>query len=230
MLRQPEKNRIQNDISSLQKNIERLEKTNNDLPRSDSLRDKNYIQEQINKNIETMSDSRQKIEDLRERIRLLDRGDLDEELKTEIKKSTEKIQAKELAHHRRIEKINKENSEKKLRFEKEKEKERKINYEQKQLNYLMQREYERFSNFEIPDYITQNLKGMPNNKGYIWKNMWCFGELPKDSDTCVMFEKNKDVTYIHEISRNEHVIYKKEGKNPRKFVQSKLRSRIFDKK
>ena len=27
----------------------------------------------------------------------------------------------------------------------------------------------------IPDYILKKLKSMPNNKGYIWKNIYCFG-------------------------------------------------------
>lgn len=70
---------------------------------------------------------------------------------------------------------------------------------------------------------------MPNNKGYIWKSIWCFGELQAEQDrfgkskAVVMFEKQRDIMFIHEITPNEHLVFKKRGKDPREFVSSTQR-------
>mgnify|MGYP001589156443 CR=1 FL=1 len=57
--------------------------------------------------------------------------------------------------------------------------------------------YEKYSD-TIPDYIIKKLKSMPNNKGYIWKNMWVLGEKPKEDDTYTLYEKRDGISYIHE--------------------------------
>ena len=54
-------------------------------------------------------------------------------------------------------------------------------------------------NSSIPDYILEKLLYMPNNKGYIWKGIFCYGEAPSDSVyKQLMFEKQKNYTIIHE--------------------------------
>lgn len=74
----------------------------------------------------------------------------------------------------------------------------------------------------LPPYIVRNLKEMPNNKGYIHKGIWCFGELPNEDNTnIIMFEKcYNDIMNIHEIDQNYYCIYEKIGKN-RKTLLSK---------
>lgn len=75
----------------------------------------------------------------------------------------------------------------------------------------------------IPDYILKNLKEMPNNKGYIWKDVYLYGELPsEDNKPRVMFEKpNREVLYIHEWYNGEYKKFEKVGKNRKQLVMYK---------
>ena len=64
----------------------------------------------------------------------------------------------------------------------------------------------------IPDYILKKLKSMPNNKGYIWKNIYCFGERPASiHEPIILFETQKDILIIHETTNSEYKIWHKKG-------------------
>jgi hypothetical protein len=64
----------------------------------------------------------------------------------------------------------------------------------------------------IPDYILKKLKSMPNNKGYIWKNIYCFGERPASiHEPIILFETQKDILVIHETTNSEYKIWHKKG-------------------
>lgn len=66
----------------------------------------------------------------------------------------------------------------------------------------------------IPDYIEEKLDNLPADKGYIWRDIWCFGKLPKERDHALtMFEKQYNRMYIHEYDRI-HRIYSLYEKNP----------------
>lgn len=89
----------------------------------------------------------------------------------------------------------------------------------------MDRELKYFNKIcdSIPDYITKNLSEMPSNKGYIWKGVWCFGNLPPEKNQpLIMFEKLRDSNKLRiiEIDETHRTIYEKEGKN-RKILVSK---------
>lgn len=222
------KNTLINECTSLEKKIERLIQTNQSLPQS-GIKDQSYVSKQISDNNKIIDESNEKIKELKERIKKNDRGDLDEKILNDIEETTNKVRIKEKMLIKKQE-IEKEQYEKqKKKFEESHRLERKLNYSQKQLNYEMKKEAERFATFEIPDYITENLKGMPNNKGYIWKGMWCFGELPPENDNsiCIMFEKKRDVMYIHEIYPRERVIYMKENNRQKEYLKT-IRRRIID--
>src|SRR5277367_2377908 len=65
-----------------------------------------------------------------------------------------------------------------------------------------EREYKRFQNTctKIPDYIKVNLKNMPNNKGYIFRGIWLFGDLPTE-------KKRTDIVLFENICRNNLKIH-----------------------
>lgn len=65
----------------------------------------------------------------------------------------------------------------------------------------------------IPDYISKKLKSMPNNKGYIWKNIHCYGERPPTiGESVILFETQKEgLLVIHEITDKEYKIWHKRG-------------------
>ena len=76
----------------------------------------------------------------------------------------------------------------------------------------------------IPDYMIKKLKQMPNNKGYIWKDIYCYGELPEEKNKPVtLFEKKHDnLLVIHEWTNSEYIIWHKKGKD-RKQLYSKTK-------
>jgi len=70
----------------------------------------------------------------------------------------------------------------------------------------------------IPRYISNNLKQMPNNKGYIWKNIYLYGELDSiEGEPRVLFEKKYGgELLIHEWTATTYTIYEKKNKDTQK--------------
>ena len=67
---------------------------------------------------------------------------------------------------------------------------------------------------KLPNYMRRNLKEMPNNKGYIFRGIQYYGYKPAQRNKpVVLFEKNRGVLNIHEITKDEHKIYQKLNKN-----------------
>ena len=51
----------------------------------------------------------------------------------------------------------------------------------------------------LPSYMEKNLKEMPNNKGYRWRNVVFYGALPpQEENSTIIFEKNPKGLLIHE--------------------------------
>ena len=73
----------------------------------------------------------------------------------------------------------------------------------------------------IPAYMLKKLKNMPNNKGYIWKSIYCYGERPANiGEPVILFETQKDgVLVIHESNEKEYKIWYKKG-NAKKILHS----------
>ena len=70
----------------------------------------------------------------------------------------------------------------------------------------------------IPDFINKKLARMPNNKGYIWRGIHCYGALPHEpGEPFVMFEKRGNTLIIYETSDDRHRVYTKVG-NDRKVL------------
>jgi hypothetical protein len=83
----------------------------------------------------------------------------------------------------------------------------------------------------IPDYIKNNLKEMPSNKGYIWKGIHCYGKLPKEvGEPQIMFEKYNGTLKILEIyDKGDYRVYKryeKQGKNKKVFISEEKFNKI----
>ena len=65
---------------------------------------------------------------------------------------------------------------------------------------------------------------MPNNKGYIWRGCWLFGELQSErGQPIILFEKNRQTMYIHEYKTNEYKLFIKEGRNQKYLAKHELR-------
>jgi hypothetical protein len=61
--------------------------------------------------------------------------------------------------------------------------------------------------------MVKKLKSMPNNKGYIWKNIYCFGERsPTPGEPVILFETQKEgLLVIHETTDKDYKIWHKRG-------------------
>lgn len=77
----------------------------------------------------------------------------------------------------------------------------------------------------LPEYIRNNLENLPNNRGYIWKNIWCFGKRKSDCDVLYLTEPKKGFVYIHEIFFDKHMIYMKRGRDALQLVESFSRNK-----
>lgn len=117
---------------------------------------------------------------------------------------------------------------------KERKKEKQERKDSDRKEYLKKYDSENyFKNFchaidSLPRYISKNLSNMPNNKGYIWKGCWFFGELPiEKNEPTVMFEKayNQNLK-IYVISKTEIVVSEK-GNNEKKHIETIQRKIIL---
>lgn len=158
---------------------------------------------QIEKILFKIESRKNTIENLKNRLESLDKGLLDDKIQEEIKNNTPVIQKKCIIKKTK-KPIVKNNEEKRIT--------------EKEYN----KSYKYFCNVcnSIPDYILAKLKQMPNNKGYIWRGVYCYGnKKPEKDKPIVMFEKTKLVFIIHEWYKNEYKIWHKKGSNP-KFLYS----------
>jgi len=95
--------------------------------------------------------------------------------------------------------------------------------------YQAKREYERMLSIDasMPTYMRENLETFPNNKGYIFKNVWYFGKQPiqprrgEDPDVYVLFQKKfpGNTLLIHEVKYGHyHRVYEKKTKDSPKVL------------
>jgi hypothetical protein len=101
-------------------------------------------------------------------------------------------------------------------YGKEKEIERAYSYFAKSRSYL-------------PSYMERNLKSMPNNKGYVWKEIIFYGHMPAERNKpTVIFDKDsrtKTLT-IYEWSPSEYKIFEKVGEERKKLVHREKRKQL----
>ena len=151
------------------------------------------------------------VKDIIEKIKKIDNTD-------EIKNIQEILYYDQINNEKiNNEKLNKE----KLNKEKEKEK-TKTNK-----NNEFDRHYNHFikSCRSVPDYMLAKLKKMPANKGFFWKNVACYGEMPYEKyENSVLFEKSYDgLLIIHEWSKTHYYIYHKKNQDKKILFYSEKR-------
>lgn len=75
-----------------------------------------------------------------------------------------------------------------------------IDYYKEYLHYL--EEYKK-----VPRHLKNKLDNMPNNKGFICNGIWLFGTKKSTSNKIIiMFEKEYNYIYIHEITLKNYKI------------------------
>jgi hypothetical protein len=75
-----------------------------------------------------------------------------------------------------------------------------IDYDKEYQNYLEECK-------KIPRHLKNKLDNMPNNKGFIYNGIWLFGNKKSTSNKIIiMFEKDHNYIYIHEITLRNYKI------------------------
>ena len=218
------KNKILQDIKDTNYFINKNKESINSLRASELNID--FISSRIIKVNEDISKKQEILNILEKKLSDLENGDLDEEIKTEMKRNSDLISEKSVESRQKKIKTREEDTIKlKKLFTKEKIDRRCFKYEKKDFDYSYRYYIKTMS--KLPNHISENLRDMPNNKGYIFKNIHFYGEKNKDnSGLLTLFEKKyeeKDVLIIHEWSNTEYKIYKKHGKNKKYLFSSKKR-------
>lgn len=210
-LRLYKKNILFTKIRELERNIKYHENNIQNIQQSpfpDS-----YKLSQITFSTDSINQYKEEKEKINREITEIEEGNQDDTIQIDIKKTEDKIQAK---HNKTVDKkknetIKKKEGEKRmLDVRQEERKEDKKGYRlKKEIDYEFKKYY--YLCESIPNYITNNLETMPNNKGYIYRGLYLYGKQDKDNnDTITLFEKpNKDVLLIHEWRGNTFTKYEK---------------------
>lgn len=132
-------------------------------------------------------------------------------------------------HSKRLESTLKEREDQKQQLDKYYQDQREDRYRERQLIRQAKREFERMQNIDdsMPPYMKENLRNFPNNKGYIFKDVWYFGHRPvqtrygEDPDMYVMFQRKfpGNSMLIHEIKYGSyHRVYEKKTKDSQRIL------------
>lgn len=214
-----EKNRLWTRIDLLNSYIKKDSATIERLGISDDIFKLNQVKKLKDKNI----DRENEVILLEKRINDVNTGKHDQELYDCAKTAQEIISKRntETDAHKKHQKEEKEKMHMQAQkyYKSDRESDRQTRYKKKDIARTY-KYYLKNSN-SIPDYMTKKLNNMPNNKGYIWRGIYCYGKLPRvKGDPVVLFEKHKDVLIIHEWSSNEYKLWHKKGKS-KKFLKDK---------
>ena len=192
--------------------------------------DTSYVRNQILKINEKISRRKEETKELEEKIKEIPYGGYDDEIQSEIDNNN-KIQKEK-------ERVKKEKRVTELQDKKYKatrshnfyQVNKKSDREDRYLQKDIEKSYSHYLKAcnSIPDYILNNLKEMPQNKGYFWKNVACFGELPAEKNKpLTLFERQKGggLLIIHEWLPHQYNIYHKQGKDKKKLISSEPRKK-----
>lgn len=222
--RRVRKNKILNDIRTAEVFITRSNETIKRIRCSQM--GEVYVKSQMEKLKIAIEEKNALIETLNEELLNIGAGNLDNDIENEYKTTEMKIKKQSAVKAKIIEdKKNekKETSEKSQIYMQgiinesrvQRQTERDINYAYKYFYKVIN---------SLPPYISKNLAEMPNNKGYIWRGMHFYGDLPEESGPRFMFEKKRGgILVIHEYTDTEYRLYEKEGKNRKQLIHKELR-------
>lgn len=225
-----ERNKIYNEIKSVEKRMTLEQETIDRLRHQDKT---DFNVKKVNDLKENKFVLEDKLSELKNRLVDLNDGLLDEELQSELDTTNSKHQK---LYEKSVENKKRKSDEKKEKSTISKDYYNKIRQNRRDNineNRLVNNFQLKFFNIvdTIPDYIVEKLKNMPNNKGYIWRGVRFYGHLPSENDEEeLLFEKINNKLYIHKITKDHHNIMMKENKKSNsKLVESYERNKHFRK-
>jgi hypothetical protein len=224
-LRRSERNKIRDEIRTIEKYIQTdISTINRFSDQRNNVFNKAQIIKLQAKNVEREED----LEMLKKRMVNLNHGDLDDELNDEIKRVGEEVKRKtdETKHRKAVTKAKDDfGKEQSLAYY---ESGRKANYLYYKSKKDADKSYKHFMKAcdSIPDYMLKKLKNMPNNKGYIWRSVYCYGSRPAEKNKpTVMVEKSNGILIVHETTATEYKIWHKKGQERRTLFHHEMRKK-----
>ena len=177
-----------------------------------------FVLAQVDKITNRNNNRREEIETLTRRSEDISSGLLDEELVQEMSDTKNKMIA---ANELMLAKKNRLREQKQIASDKSKlfyQKTARADRENRFREKDMQRVYLNYLKMvdTIPEYISKNLEEMPNNKGYLWRGIECYGKKDgaQGGGSTILFEKKKGgLLVIHDRSPTEYKIFHKKGKD-----------------
>lgn len=209
-------------IKEYETSIVRMTNSNDNISKGDNVYDPVFVQALREKNRKKIDEYKNLIIDTEKKISSIQSGQLDKEFELQRKTNADKIIK---TNNNNKEEKKKEQLKKKQTENKFYTQEKNDRYYQKQMKFELQKGEDRFYDIcgTIPNHIEDNLKSMPNNKGYIWRGVWLFGKLPEDkSNQMTMFEKKSGVLYIHVYKKGgEYNLFEKQN-NYKKLISQRI--------
>lgn len=188
-----------------------------------------YVKVQIIKHKKMEEEKKAEIIELEDRVEKLKSGELDLDIKSKCAENKEHVNRKQKLKYDKIQEEKKDNIER----TKQSKSYYNLNRTTDMESRYMKREIAKHWNIyekslaTMPDYIKNNLKEMPNNKGYIWKGIYCFGELKANrNENTLMFNKKKGALEILEWNSMEYFVYTKVAKKRKELTEHGRRKRI----
>ena len=226
--RRTRRNKLNLDIRNAETLIKRSKETIKRL-RSSQMGEE-YVKSQIQRLKTSITEKEDSIDHNNAQLKLLNKGLLDEQLEIDYKTSINKVnkkvnETKQLKEHKRIlkqkNKVVSKNYWNSIISEsrKNRQTERDSRYALKHFNRAAD---------SLPAYMKRNLSKMPHNKGYIWKDVHFYGELPDiPRQPQLMFEKTRgNILIIHENTEHEYRRYEKTGKERKRLVFQEARRKV----
>jgi hypothetical protein len=193
-----------------------VEKDNASANRLRALPHSDFNAKQLEKIANKNLTRREEIETLENRMKQLEQGSLDKELRQARVDARKQVEQKTQEIRQKLETKTQENSVKKQisrDFSK-------ASYRaDREVRYSAQNHKRSYAHFvkalnSLPSYMERNLSEMPANKGYFWKSVACYGKLPEiTGQPTVLFDKRPGgLMIIHEWTQSHYTIYEKRGK------------------
>lgn len=219
-----EKNKVLSEIKLIESLIKRNRES---VDRLKGQEDSVFTRTQISKLSTGISEHESKLEALQQRQIDISAGKLDDEINSENENLLNKIQRKEeVTNKKKKDKQDEKKNDSEL-LKKHYEKTNRYEFSE---SFWEKEERRYYKNCEsLPQWIRDKLKDMPSNKGYIWRDLWFFGEkYAPFTKNCTMFENLKGgITIIHEIDADYHKIYEKVGRSNNKTLTDKIKRNKF---
>ena len=219
-----EKNKILSEIKLIESLIKRSRES---VDRLKGQEDSVFTRTQISKLSTGITEHESRLVELQQKQIDISSGKLDDEIKSQNENLLNKIQKKEeVTNKKKKDKQDEKNNDSEL-LKKHYEKTNRYEFSE---SFWEKEERRYYKNCDsLPQWIRDKLKDMPSNKGYIWRDLWFFGEkYVPFTKNCTMFENLKGgITIIHEIDADYHKIYEKVGRSNNKTLTEKIKRNKF---